>query len=79
VSALRELTARTGDLRLPLMILYGTEDRIVSAREVEEIFRRWGGQDRVFTKMDGLYHDVLNEPERQTAIDTLLSWLSARA
>jgi hypothetical protein len=29
--------------------------------------------------MDGLDHDVLNEPERQTAIDTLLSWLSARA
>ena len=27
--------------------------------------------------MEGLYHDVLNEPERQEAIDSILSWLGA--
>ena len=26
--------------------------------------------------MEGLYHDVLNEPERQQAIDAILSWLT---
>jgi alpha-beta hydrolase superfamily lysophospholipase len=68
-----------GELTLPLQILYGTEDRIVSPREVQEIYRRWGGQDRSLTTLKGLYHDVLNEPERQEAIDTILSWLAARA
>jgi alpha-beta hydrolase superfamily lysophospholipase len=29
--------------------------------------------------LDGLYHDVLNEPERQEAIDTILAWLAAHA
>jgi 2,4-dienoyl-CoA reductase-like NADH-dependent reductase (Old Yellow Enzyme family)/alpha-beta hydrolase superfamily lysophospholipase len=74
--ALTELGRRTGELRLPLLILYGTEDRIVSPREVQEIHDRWGGEDRSLRTMNGLYHDVLNEPERQDAIDAILAWLS---
>lgn len=75
--SLRELKARARELTLPLLILYGTEDRIVSAHEAEEIYLQWGGADRTFTKMDGLYHDVLNEPERQTAIQAMLAWLTS--
>jgi len=77
-SALVEIEHRTGELTLPLLILYGTEDKIVSLREVKEIHRRWGGRDRTLVTMKGLYHDVLNEPERQEAIDTIISWLSQR-
>jgi len=75
--SLRELETHASKLALPLLILHGTEDRIVSLEEAEQIYRRWGGSDRTFTKMEGLYHDVLNEPERQSAIQTMLSWLSS--
>ena len=68
-----------GDLKLPLLIVYGTEDTIVSPREVREIETRWGGTDRTVSTMQGLYHDVLNEPERDEAIATMLSWLKARS
>lgn len=78
LKALVQLERRTGELTLPLLLLHGAEDRIVSAREVREIHRRWGGRDRTLTTMAGLYHDVLNEPERQQAIDTILSWLTLR-
>ncbi|MGO9308241.1 MAG: alpha/beta fold hydrolase [Spirochaetia bacterium] len=78
IGALAELERRTGDLRLPLLIVQGTEDRIAPIREAEEIHRRWGGGDRTLTPMKGLYHDVLNEPERQEAIDTIIAWLAAR-
>ena len=78
VRCLGELKTRLGEISLPLMILYGTGDRIVSLREVEEIHRRWGGADRTLRKMEGLYHDVLNEPERETAIREMIQWLSQR-
>jgi len=78
VKALSEIESRAPELALPLLLLYGSEDRIVSLREVQEIHRRWGGKDRTFTIMKGLYHDVLNEPERQEAIDSIISWLTAR-
>jgi 2,4-dienoyl-CoA reductase-like NADH-dependent reductase (Old Yellow Enzyme family)/alpha-beta hydrolase superfamily lysophospholipase len=78
VRCLRELKARPGAISLPLLILYGTEDRIVSLREVEQLHRRWGSPDRTLRKMEGLYHDVLNEPERDAAIGGLVRWLSDR-
>jgi len=79
VHALVELRRRSSEQRLPLLVLYGSEDRIVPRREVEQLHRRWGGSDRTLVVMDGLYHDVLNEPERERAIGALLDWLSAHA
>ncbi len=78
VKALSEIELRVAEIELPLLLLYGSEDRIVSLREVEGIYRQWGGKDRTLTIMKGLYHDVLNEPERQEAIDGIIPWLTAR-
>ena len=78
MKALSVIERGAGELVLPLFLLYGSEDRIVSRREVQELLQRWGGTDRTLTVMDGLYHDVLNEPERQEAIEMIVSWLSAR-
>jgi len=77
VSALIGLRRRTRELSLPLLILYGTEDRIVSLHEAQEIHRLWGGRDRTLTTLQGLYHDVLNEPERREAVEALVSWLGS--
>jgi acylglycerol lipase len=84
--AARELLAslllierRVGELRLPLLVQYGTGDRIVSAREVQELHRRWAGADKTLTVLDGLYHDVLNEPERMKALGEITGWIGARA
>jgi alpha-beta hydrolase superfamily lysophospholipase len=77
--ALIELETRMAELTLPLLIVHGTEDKIVTLREVQEIEKRWGGTDRSVSTMQGLYHDVLNEPERQEAITIMLSWLKARS
>jgi 2,4-dienoyl-CoA reductase-like NADH-dependent reductase (Old Yellow Enzyme family)/alpha-beta hydrolase superfamily lysophospholipase len=78
VKALSEIEHHISELSLPLLLLYGSEDKIVSLREVQENHRRWGGKDRTLTIMKGLYHDVLNEPERQEAIDSIISWIAAR-
>jgi 2,4-dienoyl-CoA reductase-like NADH-dependent reductase (Old Yellow Enzyme family)/alpha-beta hydrolase superfamily lysophospholipase len=78
VKSLRLLENRLGEIALPLLIQYGTGDTIVSKREVQEIRDRWGGTDRTVTVMNGLYHDVLNEPERYQAIDGIISWMDAR-
>ncbi|HET6484965.1 MAG TPA: alpha/beta fold hydrolase [Spirochaetia bacterium] len=79
VSTLLLLQDRLKEIRLPLLIQYGTGDRIVSRREPEEIRDRWGGQDRTLSVYEGLYHDVLNEPERQQAIDQIVTWIGTRA
>ena len=79
VRSLTELRLRIGEIALPLLTLYGTGDRIVSRGEVEDIHRAWGGHDRTLVTMDGLFHDVLNEPENQAALRTMVDWLVLRS
>jgi len=76
--ALARIERRIGELSLPLLIQYGSQDRIVSLRETQGVQKGWGGADTALTVMDGLYHDVLNEPERQAALDGITSWMDAR-
>ena len=40
---------------------------------------RIGSADRTVRAYDGLFHEILNEPERETVLDDICGWLSARA
>jgi acylglycerol lipase len=79
LKALARVESRVGELSVPLLIQYGTADRIVSPREVQDARARWGGPDATLSLLEGLYHDVLNEPERREAIGAIVSWIAARA
>jgi acylglycerol lipase len=40
---------------------------------------RAGSSDKTLRLYDGLYHEILNEPEKETVISDLLEWLNARS
>lgn len=66
-------------LRLPLLILQGTGDRVVTVEGARDLCRRAGSGDRTLNLYEGLYHEVLNEPEREQVLADLLGWLEKRA
>jgi hypothetical protein len=37
-----------------------------------------GCKDRALKIYDGLYHEILNEPERAAVVDDLLAWIAER-
>ena len=39
---------------------------------------RIGAPDKKLNTYDGLYHEILNEPEQDAVMDDLCSWLRAR-
>ena len=70
---------RVGAITVPTLILYGTEDRSVPAareRDAGGAHRR-NGQARS-RSYEGLYHEILNEPEREQVLDDICAWLAAR-
>jgi alpha-beta hydrolase superfamily lysophospholipase len=40
---------------------------------------RIGSPDKTLKAYQGLYHEILNEPEREQVLDDLCAWLSSRA
>ncbi|MEP7215656.1 MAG: lysophospholipase [Anaerolineaceae bacterium] len=63
---------------LPLLILHGTADTLVPVGGSEELNRRARSPDKALKLYEGLYHEVLNEPERLDVLGDIAAWLDER-
>lgn len=67
-----------GDIRYPLLIMHGTLDALASLEGSERLHAQAASGDKTLTTYEGLYHEILNEPERDQVIADLVEWLDAR-
>ncbi|MBN1909272.1 MAG: lysophospholipase [Pirellulales bacterium] len=65
-------------VRVPLLILHGTGDAIVDCGGSRALADRAGSMDKTLKLHNGLYHDLLGEPEREQIIAEIVTWISAR-
>jgi acylglycerol lipase len=68
-----------GAITVPILILYGTADALCPPAGSIMLGERVGSADRTVTPYDGLFHEILNEPERETVLGDIRKWLAARA
>jgi alpha-beta hydrolase superfamily lysophospholipase len=62
----------------PALVMWGTADGLCAPAGSEMIASRLGSADVTAVPFEGLYHEILNEPEREQVIAQLLDWLGAR-
>ncbi len=67
-----------GAIRIPVLILYGTADRLCPPAGSVMLGERIGATDKTVKAYDGLFHEILNEPEREAVLDDVMGWLAAR-
>ena len=65
-------------LEIPLLILHGTADRVAAVEASQELFQRAAATDKTLRLYPGLYHEVLNEPEKEQVRDDLIEWIDRR-
>ncbi len=65
-------------IHVPTLILYGTADRLCPPSGSEMLAQRIGADDKSIRAYDGLYHEILNEPERDEVLAEIRRWLAAR-
>lgn len=79
MGATASLPERLPGLRLPILTLYGTGDRLVSTAGSGVVEACGGSEDCTVRGYDGLYHELLNEPERERVLGDVAVWIEARA
>jgi alpha-beta hydrolase superfamily lysophospholipase len=62
-------------LRLPTLLVHGTEDRVCSAPASQE-FAQNVGEICLLKLWEGLYHEIHNEPEKEEVIGFTLEWIN---
>jgi acylglycerol lipase len=75
--AMDSFPSRLPSLELPLLVLQGSEDKIVNPEGAKLVDRLAGSTDKTLKLYDGLYHEVFNEPEKELVLGDLSDWLKA--
>lgn len=70
--------SRLPELRLPLLVMQGTADRLVPVKAAALVYDRAGSADKSIKTWDGLYHEILNEPEQDQVLGEMIAWIEAR-
>ncbi len=77
-SAVDTLPDAVGAITVPTLILYGTADGLCPPAGSQMLGERIGAADKTVKAYDGLFHEILNEPERGAVLADIRSWLAER-
>jgi len=72
------VTPRLASVRLPLLVLHGGADPVATPAGARTVYERAVSVDKTLNVYDGLYHEIFNEPEKDTVIDDVVNWIEAR-
>lgn len=64
-------------ITVPLLVMVGTGDELVPPVSSELVLDWAGSEDKTLKRYDGLYHEILNEPERDAVLADIAAWLDA--
>ena len=62
--------------RLPCFLANGTEDKLVSPTVSQYLFDGVGSEDKEMKLYEGLFHEILNEPEKEEVMGDMLTWMN---
>lgn len=77
--AMREVRGLGPLLTLPLLMLQGTEDRLISEDGARRLFEEIASKDKELKIYPGYYHELFNEPEKLEVYDLVADWMDARS
>jgi alpha-beta hydrolase superfamily lysophospholipase len=69
----------TPKITLPLLVMHGSADALAKPENSRLFYDRVGSSDKSLKLYDGLYHEILNEPERDLVIADIAAWMEAHA
>jgi alpha-beta hydrolase superfamily lysophospholipase len=64
-------------ITLPTLLMWGTSDRLCPPSGSELVAANIGSDDLTVKRYEGLFHEIMNEPERDRVLDDLVGWLGA--
>jgi len=78
-AAVSRFSTDVPSIRIPLLVMHGGGDRIVPPAGSTTVHQLAGSRDKTLKIYDGLYHEILNEPEKTRVLDDLVAWLDERS
>jgi alpha-beta hydrolase superfamily lysophospholipase len=72
----KEVSQRAAEFSLPLLIMTGSADRLVSPQAIIE-FAQSSNQQTTLKVWEGGYHELHNEPFKEEVLTTITDWIKS--
>lgn len=79
LGALELIGTQMEEFNYPVLLVHGAADVITPPEGSKELHAKAKSTDKTLKLYDGLYHDLLHEPERAKVIADIEAWLAAHA
>lgn len=76
--AMDVISAGMSNITAPILVMHGTGDKITNVEGSMQLHARAGSADKTLKLYDGLYHEILNEPEKETVLADIVGWLDEK-
>jgi alpha-beta hydrolase superfamily lysophospholipase len=76
--AAQQLDRRAAELRLPLLILHGTDDSVTAVAGSRHLCDASGSTDKTLRLCEGAYHDLFHDPGWEVLAAETAAWITAR-
>ncbi len=78
LNAARDTRKRLYTLKLPMLIMHGTADKICPPSASKLLYTLAASPDKTLKLYEGLHHELHNEIEREAVLQDVGTWLDAR-
>jgi len=75
---LQNLPYQMTQIKLPILIMYGTADKLSDPEGSNMLYERAGSEDKTLKQYEGFYHEIFNEPGRDQVFADMEAWLATR-
>lgn len=75
LEAMKRIEAGRAQLRMPVLIWHGTEDKLTEPEGSRAFGAHVGSPDRTLTLYEGSYHETLNDLDRERVIGAMMDWI----
>ena len=76
-STMAKVEAQMPSITLPLLILQGSEDKLVNEAGARMLYEKAGSKDKTLKIYEGFYHEVHNEPGNARVFADIEAWLAS--
>ena len=78
LKAIMRVNEKASKIIAPFIVLQGSEDQLVNPEGARMLYESANSRDKTLKVYEGLYHEVFNEPERDSVLDDITNWLNDR-
>ena len=73
----KKISAGCDAIELPILIMHGKADKLTDISGSEMLYEKVSSEDKTLKLYEGLYHEILNEPEQDMVKADIIAWLDA--